>query len=63
MGALIHPVFLIPAAIYSLFTIVASVKISQTIREIFILLLVIPTMHFAWGAGFLTSPKSLVPSE
>ena len=63
MGAVIHPVFFIPAAIYLLFTMVASVKISQSIREIFILLLVIPTMHFAWGAGFLTSPKSLVPKE
>ena len=63
LGALIHPVFFIPAGIYAFFTVIASVKISQTIREIFILLLVIPTMHFAWGAGFLTSPKSLVPKE
>ena len=63
LGALIHPVFFIPAGIYAFFSVIASVKISQTIREIFILLLVIPTMHFAWGAGFLTSPKSLVPKE
>lgn len=62
-GVLIHPVFFIPAAIYSLFAILASVKIAQTFREALILLLVIPTMHFAWGAGFLTSPKSLVPKE
>jgi GT2 family glycosyltransferase len=63
MGVVIHPIFLIPAAVYALFTFAASVKISQTIRESLILLLVIPTMHFAWGAGFLTSPKSLVPKE
>lgn len=62
-GASIHPIFFIPAAIYSLFSIFAAVKIAQTVREILILLLVIPTMHFAWGAGFLTSPKSLVPKE
>lgn len=63
MGVLIHPAFFIPASIYSLFTILASVKIAQTFREALILLLVIPTMHFAWGFGFLTSPKSLVPKE
>jgi len=63
LGAFIHPIFFIPAAIYSLFSIFAAVKIAQTVREILILLLVIPTMHFAWGAGFLTSPKSLVPKE
>ncbi len=62
-GAFLHPLLLTPAAIYSLFTIVAAIKIAQTIRETLILLLVIPTMHFAWGAGFLTSPKSLVPKE
>jgi hypothetical protein len=49
--------------IYALFTVFASVKISQTVREIFILLLVIPTMHFSWGLGFLTSAKSLVPKD
>jgi len=63
LGALIHPILFIPAAIYCLFAVIASVKIAQTFRENLILLLVIPTMHFAWGAGFLTSPKSLVPKE
>ena len=63
LGALVHPLLLIPALIYAAFTLFASAKISQTFRELLILLLVIPTMHFAWGAGFLTSPKSLVPRE
>ena len=31
--------------------------------EFFLLLLVLPTMHFAWGAGFISSPKTLVPSS
>jgi hypothetical protein len=26
-------------------------------------LAVIPTMHFAWGAGFISSPKTLVPQK
>lgn len=25
--------------------------------------LVLATMHMAWGAGFLTSPRDLVPGE
>jgi glycosyltransferase involved in cell wall biosynthesis len=63
LGAAINPVLLAPAMIYAIFTLLASAKISQSLRELLILLLVIPTMHFAWGAGFLTSPKSLVPGE
>ena len=63
LSALVHPLLLTPALIYAAFTLFASAKISQTFRELLILLLVIPTMHFAWGAGFLTSPKSLVPRE
>jgi hypothetical protein len=26
-------------------------------------LLIIPTMHFSWGAGFITSQKNLVPID
>ena len=57
------PILFIPAAIYLLFVLLASVKIASTIREYFLLLAVIPTMHFAWGAGFISSPKTLVPSS
>jgi hypothetical protein len=28
-----------------------------------LLLLIIPTMHFSWGAGFITSQKNLVPID
>jgi glycosyltransferase involved in cell wall biosynthesis len=56
-------VLFIPAAIYLLFVLLASVKIASSIREYFLLLAVIPTMHFAWGAGFISSPKTLVPSS
>lgn len=63
LGLLVSPILFIPAAIYTLFVLGASVKISSSIREYFLLLLVLPTMHFAWGAGFISSPKTLVPSS
>lgn len=62
LGLLVSPILFIPAAIYTLFVLGASVKISSSIREFFLLLLVLPTMHFAWGAGFISSPRTLVPS-
>ena len=63
LGLIVSPILFIPAAIYTLFIVGASVKISSSIREYFLLLLVLPTMHFAWGAGFISSPKTLVPSS
>ncbi|MEN9687150.1 MAG: hypothetical protein RL381_162 [Actinomycetota bacterium] len=58
-----NPLLFIPAAIYILFVLGASVAIASSIREYFLLLAVIPTMHFAWGAGFISSPKTLVPTS
>lgn len=63
LGALIHPIFFTPAAIYLLFVAIAAVAIAKSVIEYIFLLTVIPTMHFAWGAGFLTSPKGLVPPD
>ncbi|CAB4536096.1 unannotated protein [freshwater metagenome] len=63
LGTLLSSLFLIPAGIYALFVVIASLKIATSIPEFIILLTVLPTMHFAWGAGFITSPKSLVPVE
>jgi glycosyltransferase involved in cell wall biosynthesis len=62
LGLLLSPILFSPAAIYTLFILGASVKISSSLQEFFLLLLVLPTMHFAWGAGFISSPKTLVPS-
>ena len=56
------PILFFPAAIYLLFLLLASARIASSIREYFLLLAVIPTMHFAWGAGFISSPKTLVPA-
>ena len=57
------PILFLPAAIYLFFVLIASVKIASSLREYFLLLAVIPTMHFAWGAGFISSPKNLVPLD
>jgi len=62
LGLLLSPILFIPAAIYTLFVLGASIKISSSLQEFFLLLLVLPSMHFAWGAGFISSPKTLVPS-
>lgn len=63
LGLLIHPIFFFPATIYIFFVAIASIAIASSIMQYIYLLTVIPTMHFAWGAGFITSPKNLVPSE
>jgi glycosyltransferase involved in cell wall biosynthesis len=63
LGLLIVPIFLIPAGIYLLFVLGASATIASSLREFILLLCVLPTMHFAWGAGFISSPKTLVPSS
>jgi len=63
LGVFAHPIFLIPAGIYLLFVAAASVAISKSLMQYIYLLAVIPTMHFAWGAGFITSPKRIVPSS
>jgi len=58
-GLLIHSIFYLPAAIYGLFLLISSIFIAKSIREFILLLAIIPTMHFAWGAGFITSTKAL----
>ena len=63
LGAFISQLLFIPAAIYLVFVGLASIAISAKPLEYLYLLAVIPTMHFAWGIGFITSPKTLAPSE
>jgi glycosyltransferase involved in cell wall biosynthesis len=63
LGGLLHSIFFIPAAIYLLFVAGASIAIARSVAQYIYLLAIIPTMHFAWGAGFITSPKSIVPSS
>ena len=59
LGLLLHPIFFLPAAVYGFFIVISSILIAAYIREVFFLLAIIPTMHFAWGAGFITSTKVL----
>lgn len=63
MGSLIHPILFIPAAIYLIFMAVASISIARSIAQYIYLLVIIPTMHFAWGAGFITSPRNLISAD
>ncbi len=63
LGIALSSIFFIPALVYLLFVVLASLKISTSIGEYLLLLLVSPTMHFAWGAGFISSPKTLVPAS
>jgi succinoglycan biosynthesis protein ExoA len=60
LGTTLHPIFLAPAAIYLLFVAGASISIAASLKQYIYLLAIIPTMHFSWGMGFLTSPKSLL---
>jgi succinoglycan biosynthesis protein ExoA len=62
-GVLLHSLLLFPAATYLLFTFLASVKIATSVSEFLRLLLIIPTMHFSWGAGFISSPKTLAATS
>jgi len=63
LGITVAPIFYLPTAIYLAFVLLASIRIASSAIEFLTLLLVIPTMHFSWGAGFITSPKTLVPSS
>ncbi len=63
LGLALNSIFIIPAAIYMIFVAGASIAIARSLIQYIYLLAVIPTMHFAWGAGFITSPKTLVPAD
>ncbi len=59
LGLLIHPFFFLPAAVYGVFLLTSSILIAKSAREFISLLAIIPTMHFAWGAGYVSSTKTL----
>jgi glycosyltransferase involved in cell wall biosynthesis len=61
LGILVSTIFLLPALIYALFILLASVVIGKSVGEVVSLPLILLTMHVCWGIGFLTSPKSLAP--
>ncbi len=59
----LNKLFIIPAAIYGIFLILASLVTGKGITERILLPIVLFTMQMSWGLGFLTSPKTLAPSE
>ena len=61
LGTFISTIFLLPALVYALFILLASIVIGKSLGEIISLPLVLLTMHMCWGMGFLSSPKSLAP--
>lgn len=61
LGIFFSPIFLIPTLIYTLFILLASIRVGKSLGEVVCLPLILLTMHMSWGSGFLTSPKSLVP--
>lgn len=60
-GVFLHPIFFIPLLIYVIFVKIASLRIAKDFSMLIRLPIILITMHFSWGFGFLTSPKKLVP--
>ena len=63
LAVTINSLFVIPAAIYASFLIIASLLTGKGVLEKILMPIVLFTMHMSWGLGFLTSPKTLAPSE
>lgn len=62
-GLLFSPLWLIPACLYLFLLCLASLLIGRGIADYLRLPWILMTMHMSWGAGYLLSPRSLVPSE
>ena len=58
LGATLSAIFFTPVLIYSLFIVMASLKIGKSFGERIRLPGILLTMHMSWGAGFLTSFQS-----
>jgi glycosyltransferase involved in cell wall biosynthesis len=63
LAVTLNMIFIIPAAIYASFLILASVAIGKGLIEKILMPIVLFTMQMSWGVGFLTSPKTLAPLE
>ena len=63
LASLINSILIIPAAVYGIFLILASLITGKGITEKLLLPFVLFTMQMSWGLGFLTSPKTLAPSK
>ena len=63
LGLVLSPLFFIPIATYMGLIIIGSLIIGKSIIEKLILPIVLIVMHMVWGAGYLSSPKSLMAEE
>jgi succinoglycan biosynthesis protein ExoA len=63
LGLSISSYLFVPAIIYALFLIVASASIGENFGEFLQLPAILLTMHMSWGAGFLTSHRTLAASR
>jgi glycosyltransferase involved in cell wall biosynthesis len=63
LGSAVSPLLYIPAGVYVGFTLVAGIALGKGLLEKVMMPAVLFTMQMAWGAGFVTSPKSLVPQD
>ena len=61
-GVLIGPLFFIPALVYSVFILGASIIIGKSSGVIRCFATILLIMHISYGVGFLRSTKSLAPS-
>jgi glycosyltransferase involved in cell wall biosynthesis len=59
-GLLISPWFFIPSLIYISAILFASMVIGKSWSERIRLPIVLITMHFSWGFGFISSPRNLI---
>lgn len=62
-GTFFDPSLYLPAATYITFIAITPLFISKNLAHYPLLLFILPTMHFSWGFGFLTSPRKLVPDS
>ncbi len=60
LGSILSPIFFLPAGLYLLGNLIGSFVIGRDWKEKVSLPAILATMHFSWGIGFITSPKSLI---
>ena len=60
LGATINAIYFLPAGMYLLGNVVGSFFIGKNLKEKIELPIILATMHFSWGIGFITSPSDLI---
>jgi glycosyltransferase involved in cell wall biosynthesis len=61
LGVVVSPLFFIAIATYLAAIFLASLSIGKNLGERIRLPIILITMHFCWGFGFISSPSSLIP--